>query len=205
MHCPARSLCSPETPQHSFQVPFFLCSSYPLTQWDSLTHSWLVLIFHLLCGVTVGCHFMFSSGGDSSLLFFQDLLFGNFPFHLVTWKWMFVQLAFPFHCCCFYISVEFQREECRGGSRLSPRDSEAHSQHSFQRAEWKGYKSADRDLLKSDAHLWSQKSKVWTVGTLEPKGCKAVIFAASSEWLKQIQPFVQLLGLENTCDDWVFI
>lgn len=117
MHCPARSLCSPETPQHSFQVPFFLCSSYPLTQWDSLTHSWLVLIFHLLCGVTVGCHFMFSSGGDSSLLFFQDLLFGNFPFHLVTWKWMFVQLAFPFHCCCFYISVEFQKRRVQRGKQ----------------------------------------------------------------------------------------
>lgn len=26
---------------------------------------------------------MFSSGGDCSLLFFQDLLFGNFPIHLV--------------------------------------------------------------------------------------------------------------------------
>lgn len=30
------------------------------------------------------CYFMFSSGGDFSLLFFQDLFFGNFPIHLVT-------------------------------------------------------------------------------------------------------------------------
>lgn len=118
MHCPACSLCSPGTPQHSFQdLFFFLCSSYPLTQWDPLTHSWLVLIFHLLCGVTVGCHFMFSSGGDCSLLFFQDLLFGNFPFHLVTWKRMFVQLAFPFHCCCLYVSVEFQKKNVQRGKQ----------------------------------------------------------------------------------------
>lgn len=118
MHWPSMFTLQPWDTTALISRPFFfLCSSYPLTQWDPLTHSWLVLIFHLLCGVTVGCHFMFSSGGDCSLLFFQDLLFGNFPFHLVTWKRMFVQLAFPFHCCCLYVSVEFQKKRVQRGKR----------------------------------------------------------------------------------------
>lgn len=54
---PACPLCSPGTSQHSFDTPFSLCSSYPQTQWCSLTHSWLVLIFHFLCQVTVGVLF----------------------------------------------------------------------------------------------------------------------------------------------------
>lgn len=101
MHCPACPLCSPGTSQHSFHSPFFLCSSYPQTQWYSLTHSWLVLIFHFLCQVTVGCYFMFSSGGDCSLLFFQDLLLGNFPSHLVTVEVNVCTVGFSVHCCCF--------------------------------------------------------------------------------------------------------
>lgn len=153
MHCPACPLCSPGTPLHSFQVPFFLCSSYPQLSgilWP--IHGWFLFSISFvgsLWGVIL-C----SLQGVIVLLFFQDLLFGNFPFHLVTWKWMFVQLAFPFHCCCFYLSVKLQEKECRWGSRLSPSYSEDHSQRSFQRVEWKERLQVYRQTF------WKVSSKV---------------------------------------------
>lgn len=116
MHCPACPLCSPGTPLHSFQVPFFLCSSYPQLSgilWP--IHGWFLFSISFvgsLWGVIL-C----SLQGVIVLLFFQDLLFGNFPFHLVTWKWMFVQLAFPFHCCCFYLSVKLQEKRVQMGKQ----------------------------------------------------------------------------------------
>lgn len=130
MQCPARPLCSLGTSQHSFDIPFFLCSSYPQTQWCSLTHSWLVLIFHFLCQVTVGCYFMFSSGGDCSLLFFQDLFFGNFPIHLVTMEVNVCPVGFSIllllllHLCGARSSR--RGGECRGQGKPSPSDSKAH-------------------------------------------------------------------------------
>lgn len=83
-----------------------------------------------------------------------------------------------------------QRKECRWGSRLSPSDSQARSQRSIWRAEWKERLQVCRQRPSEKwAHLRSpQKSEVWTVGTLEPKDCEGV--KALSEWLKQIQPFV---------------
>lgn len=102
---PSMSTLQPGTSQHSFHGRFSFVAFTPQTQWCSLTHSWLVLIFHFLCQVTVGCYFMFSSGGDCSLLFFQDLLFGNVPFHLVTMEvnvctvGFFLQLLLLLHLC----------------------------------------------------------------------------------------------------------
>lgn len=46
-------------------------------------HGWFLFSISFVRSLW-GCYFMFSSGGDFSLLFFQDLLFGNFPIHLVT-------------------------------------------------------------------------------------------------------------------------
>lgn len=51
---------------------------------------------------------MFSSGGDCSLLFFQDLLLGSFPFHLVTVEVNVCTVGFSVQSCCVPISVELQ-------------------------------------------------------------------------------------------------
>lgn len=69
---------------HSPKSYFFLCNHCPKTQWCSLTHSWLDLIFRFLCGVTVGSCFMFSSGDNGSLAVFPSSPFWHFSFLLVT-------------------------------------------------------------------------------------------------------------------------
>lgn len=59
---------------------FFLCNHYPKTQRCSLTHWWLDLTFHFLCGVTVGSYFVFSSGDSCSFAVFPSSPFWHFSF-----------------------------------------------------------------------------------------------------------------------------
>jgi hypothetical protein len=110
----------------SVHVLLFLCNHYPKTQWCSL--SWcprLKLIFHSLCGVTVGSYFMFPSGGHCSFAIFPSSPFlAFFLSTLWQWKWMFAQLAFPLYRGCLGVCVELQerRKGQRGGRAASARN-----------------------------------------------------------------------------------
>lgn len=139
MHCPARSLCSPGTSQHSSDTPFFLCSSYPQTQWCSLAHSWLVLIFHFLCQVTVGVLF--------HVLFRGWLLSAIFP-RSPLWQFSYPPCDHGSECLSSWlfhsVAAAFaslwssRREgEFRGQGKPSPNDSKDRPQSSSQSAEWR--------------------------------------------------------------------
>lgn len=129
------------------------------------------VILSSLQGVIVLCYF---SKISFLAIFLSTLWHGS----ECLYSWLFLSIA-----AAFTSLWSSRRKECRWGSRLSPRNSEARSQCSFQRAEWKERLQVcrQRDLLKSDAHLWSpQKSEVWTVDTPKDyKGVKALLYHLS--------------------------
>lgn len=79
---------SPKPKSQDITVPkahFFLCDHSLKTQWWSLTCSpWLLDLSPFPLWAHGGSYFMLSSGDNCSLLFSQALLFGTFPFCLVT-------------------------------------------------------------------------------------------------------------------------
>lgn len=152
----------PGTSQHSFDTPFFLCSSYPQTQWYSLTHSWLVLIFHFLCQVTVGDVISCSLQGVIALCSFSKISsLAIFLSTLWPWKWMFVQLAFPFWCCCFCISVELQERRRVQRARSAISQWLKGSPPVLLPKRWmkKTCKSVDKYPLETHAYLWAPKKE----------------------------------------------
>lgn len=91
-------------------------------------HGWFLFSISFVRSLW-GCYFMFSSGGDCSLLFFQDLLFGNFPIHLVTMEVNVCPVGFSIlllllsHLCGARSSR--RGGEYRGQGKPSPSDSKA--------------------------------------------------------------------------------
>lgn len=107
MQCPARPLCSLGTSQHSFDIPFFLCSSYPpnsvVFSDPFMVGSYFPFPLSGHCGGVISC----SLQGVIALCYFSKISsLAIFLSTLWPWKWMFVQLAFPFCCFCSCISVE---------------------------------------------------------------------------------------------------
>lgn len=199
-HSPACALCSPGTSQHSFQGSLFLCSSYRQTQWCSLTHSWLVLIFHFLCGGHCGVLFHILFRGWLLSAIFPRFLFWQFSFLPCDMEVSVCTVGFPVPLLLLLYLCGAPGEKSSEGEagHLPVTQRPTPNPPSKGLNEKKSCKSADKYLWKvmhTPDLLKSQKYEQLVNMSLRLQ--RNEHNAASSAWLKHMHPLVQFLRPEN--------